>query len=369
MECMKVPFIDLQAQASAIRADLDPMLEALIQSCGFVLGQSVSDFEAAFSAYSDCDHGIGCASGLDALKLALRALDVGPGDEVITAANTFIATTLAVSSIGATPVLVDMDTYFNLDVEKLESAITPKTKAIIPVHLYGQPADMDPINALAAKHGIKVVEDASQAHGARYKGRRAGSMSDIAAFSMYPGKNLGAFGDAGVMTTRDEALAEQLRVLRNYGSNRKYYHQVLGENSRLDSMQAAVVLCKLKHLDDWNSRRRAAAAKYSEQLAGVGDLHVPKTADFAEHVFHLYVVRTARRDDLLAQLQANDIGCIIHYPVPIHLQEAYAGMGWKPGDFPETERAADEICSLPIFPHISDEQINHVCETIRGFYA
>ncbi|MFT7512961.1 MAG: dTDP-4-amino-4,6-dideoxygalactose transaminase [Candidatus Omnitrophota bacterium] len=366
---MNVPFIDLKAQANAIRSDLDPMLDAVMQSCGFILGQPVTDFEQAFSAYSECAHGIGCASGLDALKLALRAFGVGPGDEVITAANTFIATTLAVSSIGAIPVLVDMDGYFNLDVNQLEAAITPKTKVIIPVHLYGQTADMDPINAIAAKHGIHVIEDASQAHGARYKGKRAGAMSGIAAFSMYPGKNLGAFGDAGVMTTRDDTLAEQLRVLRNYGSDRKYYHQILGENSRLDSMQAAVVLCKLKHLDDWNTLRRAAAAKYSERLAGVGDLVTPKTADFAEHVFHLYVVRTGLRDALMTHLQSNDIGCIIHYPVPIHKQEAYADMGWKIGDFPETEKGADEICSLPIFPHISDDQIDYVCETIRGFFA
>lgn len=366
---MSVPFIDLRGQYLQLKDEIQPALEDIMSRGGFILGQEVSDFESDFAAYSDCSEGVGVASGLDALKIALRALDIGPGDEVITAANTFIATTLAVSSIGATPVLVDIDeTSYNLDPEKLEAAITSATKAIIPVHLYGQPAEMDAIGKIAEKHGLRVVEDASQAHGARYHGKRVGSISDIAAFSMYPGKNLGAYGDAGVCTTRDTSLAERMRTLRNYGSDRKYYHDELGENSRLDSIQAAVVGIKLKHLDAWSDRRRAAAAGYTERLADVGDIVTPKVAANVEHVFHLYVIRTQQRDALMAHLQDRGIGCIIHYPVPIHLQKAYEDMAWKQGQFPLTEACADEILSLPMFPDLSEAQLDEVADGVRSFF-
>jgi dTDP-4-amino-4,6-dideoxygalactose transaminase len=367
---MNVPFIDLQQQYQSLKDEVLPALEQIMSSGGFILGKEVTAFEQDFSAFSDCTHGVGVASGLDALKLALRALDVGPGDEVITAANTFIATTLAVSSVGAIPVLVDIDARtYNLDPALLEAAITPATKVIIPVHLYGQPADMDAVLEVAQKHELYVIEDAAQAHGAKYKGRRAGSMSDIGAFSMYPGKNLGAYGDAGICTTRDDQFAERLRILRNYGSDRKYYHDELGENSRLDSIQAAVVGIKLKRLDGWNAARRASAAAYSERLAGVGDIVTPEVADEVESVFHLYVLRTDRRDELITYLQEHGVGSIIHYPVPIHLQEAYADMSWKKGDFPITEGYANQILSLPMFPELSEAQIDYVTDTVKSFFA
>ncbi len=367
---MNVPFVDLKTQFAAIRGDVMRNVEKVLQNTNFILGAEVSEFEKAFAAYCECRHAVGVASGLDALKLALRALDIGPGDEVITTANTFIATALAVNSVGATPVLVDMDAVsYNLDPKQLDAAVTPRTKAILPVHLYGQPADMDPILAWAEKRKLHVIEDACQAHGARYKGRRCGSLGRIAAFSFYPGKNLGAYGDGGAVTTNDPALAEKVVLLRGYGSTVKYYHDALGENSRLDTIQAAVLNAKLPHLDAWNAARRRAAARYTEQLAGVGDVATPQILPFAEHVFHLYVIRTARRDALLKFLQERGVGCIIHYPVPIHLQKAYADRGWKRGDFPETERAADEILSLPMFPDITDAQIDYVVQSVRDFFS
>ena len=366
---MNVPFVDLSWQYECIKDELNPMLERIMSSGGFILGDSVRQFEQDFSAFSDCTHGVGVASGLDALKLALRALDIGPGDEVITVANTFIATTLAISSVGATPVLVDMEEgSFNLNPAQLDDVITPSTRAIIPVHLYGQPAEMDAINAIAEKYELSVIEDASQAHGARYKGRRVGSMSHIGAFSMYPGKNLGAFGDAGVCTTRDEELAKKLLSLRNYGSDRKYYHDVLGENSRLDAIQATVVGLKLKLLDEWNQQRRQAASNYVEGLSGVGDVITPAVGADMEHAFHLFVIRTAQRDALMAHLQGCGVGCIVHYPVPIHLQKAYEDMPWEPGQFPVTEKCADEILSLPVFPGISADQQAHVMASVRSFF-
>jgi dTDP-4-amino-4,6-dideoxygalactose transaminase len=367
---MKIPFLDLQAASAEVADAVSSVWKTVVEDSNFVLGHQVDAFENEFAAYCNCNHAIGVASGLDALKLILRAMDVGPGDEVITVANSFIATALAISSAGATPVLVDMnDKDFLIDVHSLEKAVTPKTKAIIPVLLYGQSADMDPIITLANKHGLKVIEDAAQAHGALYKGRKCGSLGDAAAFSFYPGKNLGAFGDGGAVTTNDATLAEKVRVLRNYGSPVRYQHDELGENSRLDTVQAVVLSAKLPHLERWNTCRRQIAAGYTEGLAGMEALRLPRVNEYAEHVFHLYVVRTDRRDELMACLQENDIGCIIHYPIPIHLQTAYASMGWNSGDFPFSEKAADEILSLPISPTMTHGQVDYVVAVIKEFFG
>ncbi len=367
---MQVPFLDLPAQFNSIRDEVTLEIMGVLEKSNFILGEPVAKFEKAFAAYSECSHGVGVASGLEAIKLILRGLEIGPGDEVITAANTFIATTLAISAVGATPVLVDCDPVtYNIAVNQLEAAITPRTRAIMPVHLYGQPADMDPLLDVARRHHLHIVEDASQAHGAKYRGRRVGSFGIASAFSLYPGKNLGAYGDAGVIATNDAALAETIAVLRNYGSRVKYYHSMLGENSRLDTIHAAVLNVKLRHLDGWNAARRRAAALYTKLLSPVPQVATPATPDFAEPVYHLYVVRVPQREKLMEHLRARGIGTIIHYPVPLHLQEAYAGAGWKRGDFPISERYADEILSLPMFPEIKEEQIQWVVGSIREFFA
>lgn len=367
---MKVPFVDLKAQFAAIGGEALESVRKSFEKCDFILGDNVKEFEKEFASFCSCSRAVGVASGLDAIKLSLRALQIGPGDEVITSANTYIATALAVSAVGAKPVLAEMDSAsYNISVPDLQRAITKKTRAIIPVHLYGQPADMDPINELAAKHNLAVVEDASQAHGARYKGRRTGSLGRIAAFSLYPAKNLGACGDAGIVVTNDDALADKIMLLRNYGSTVKYYHEVLGENSRLDTLQAGILSIKLKYLDKWNAARRTAAALYSQKLNGVGDLFLPQTMPYAEHIFHLYVVQTAHRDDLLKFLKDNGVDCVIHYPVPMHMQKAYAHAKWKQGDFPVTEKFAARILSLPMYAEITEEQINYVVETIKRFFS
>ncbi|MCF7818257.1 MAG: DegT/DnrJ/EryC1/StrS family aminotransferase [Kiritimatiellales bacterium] len=365
---MKIPFLDLPALSAEVADEVFSRWKTIVNQADFILGKEVSQFEADFARYCECSHAIGVASGLDALKLILRAMGIGPGDEVITAANSFIATALAISSVGATPVLIDMDERdFLIDVQALESTINPRTKAIIPVHLYGQAADMDPIMELARQHGIKVIEDACQAHGALYKGRKCGSLGDAAAFSFYPGKNLGAFGDGGAATTNDPALAGQIRMLRNYGSPVRYHHDELGENSRLDTIQAAVLSVKLQYLDQGNVLRRQLAARYAAGLEDVKEVRVPVANDYAEHVYHLYVIRTGQRDALMQHLLERDIGCIIHYPIPIHLQKAYASMGWKPGDFPVSEAEAGKILSLPIFPSMTHGQVDGVVAAIREF--
>ena len=366
---MNVPLVDLKAQFATIEADVMGNMRKVLQNTNFILGNEVGEFEKQFACFSECGYAVGVASGLDAIRLSLRALGIGAGDEVITAANTFIATALAVSSVGGKPILVDADpATFNIDVTKIAAAITPRTKAIIPVHLYGQPADMDPLCKIAKAHNLKVIEDASQAHGARYKGRRVGGIGDIAAFSLYPGKNLGAYGDAGIVTTGDAHLAEVIAMMRNYGSLVKYYHDVLGENSRLDTLQAAVLNAKLKRLEGWNVARRKAAAMYSAILSGVGDIVLPVVMPEVEHVFHLYVIRTSRRDELMKHLQGKGVGCLVHYPVPIHMQKAYAGSGWAKGAFPVTEQLAGQILSLPMFPEISSDQVDYVCGCIREFF-
>jgi len=364
---MTVRFVDLVAQYESIRGEVHEELEAVMSTAGFVLGKAVKDFEAEFARFCCCTHCVGVASGTDALHLALRALDVGPGDEVITAANTFIATVNAISYVGATPVLVDVneDDYL-IDVGLLEQAVTDRTKAIIPVHLYGQPVDMDPLLEVARRHNLWVIEDACQAHGSTYRGKAAGSMSDIGCFSFYPGKNLGAYGDGGAVATDSEEIAERIRVFRNCGSSEKYVHPVVGYNSRLDSLQAAVLKVKLKYLAGWNEKRRQAAAMYSELLAGTS-LVLPQTRPEVEHVWHLYVVQHERRDALMQALNDNDIQCGIHYPIPIHEQQAYSGVRTVPEGVPVTARTAKRIVSLPMHPDLTEDQIRHVADTIREF--
>ena len=366
---MHVPFLDLKNQPAELRSEIQSAMNQVLADCNFILGKPVAEFEETFAAYCGCKYGVGAASGLDALKLILRAMDIGSGDEVITVSHTFIATALAISSVGATPVLVEVDpATYTMDPAAFEAAITARTKAVMPVHLYGQTADMGSILEIARRHGVKVIEDACQAHGSRCNGHRAGSLSDAAAFSFYPGKNLGAYGDGGAVTTSDAVLAERIRAMRNYGSIRKYYHDTLGENSRLDTLQAAVLGVKLKVLDEGNAARRNAAARYTEQLAGVGDLITPVSRKDSDHVFHLYVIQTGRRDDLQRYLLEQGVECLIHYPVPVHLQKAYASNDWKSGDFPLTEKLAGRILSLPIFPGITEAQQNYVCNSIKAFY-
>ena len=366
---MQVPFIDLKAQFANLESELMPAIRQVLEQTNFILGKPVEEFEKAFAAYSECDHAIGVASGLDAIKLALRALDIGPGDEVITAANTFIATVLGISAAGAKPVLVDIDEpTYNLDPKLVAAAITPQTKAIMPVHLYGQPADMEPLLELARHHGLAIIEDASQAHGARYQGRRVGSFGAVSAFSLYPGKNLGAYGDGGVITTRNPELAEKIAVMRNYGSKVKYYHLLKGENSRLDTLHAAVCGVKLKHLDEGNAKRRENARLYTEKLSTIPEIRTPFIRPDVEHVFHLYVIRVPDRENLMAYLKDKGVPTIIHYPIPIHLQEAYQDEGWTAGQFPLTEKCAGEIVSLPMFPELSPEQIDYVTDCIADYY-
>jgi dTDP-4-amino-4,6-dideoxygalactose transaminase len=338
-----------------------------MQRGDFVLGGAVAEFERAFAEYCGVQYCVGVDSGYSALELIVRAYDIGPGDEVITAANTFIATTLAISNTGATPVLVDCDPEtYNIDATKIEAAITSRTKAIMPVHLYGQTADMDAINAIARKHGLYVFEDAAQASGARHKGRRAGSLGDAAGFSFYPGKNLGAYGDGGAVTTNNARIAERIRLLRNIGQKVKYYHEVKGFNHRLDTIQAAVLKVKLPHLDDWNASRRRAAATYADLLADL-PVTTPTTADYAEHIFHLYVIRVSDREPLMEHLKEMGIATGLHYPIPIHLQPAYAELGYKRGDFPVTEAYAETIMSLPIFPELDDDKAAYVAGAVREF--
>lgn len=362
-----VPFVDLRAQYDTVRDDVRLAMNAVLERGDFILGEAVASFESAFAAYCEVDHAVGLDSGLSALELALRALDVGPGDEVITAANSFIASALPISSVGATPVLVDCDEVtYAIDVERLEAAIGPRTKAIMPVHLYGHPAAMDEVLAIAERHGLFVIEDACQAHGARYRGRRVGGLGHAAAFSFYPAKNLGAYGDGGMLVTNDARIAQRVRLLRNYGSVRKYHHEVRGSNRRLDTLQAAVLDVKLRHLDGWNQQRRRVARRYDVGLADAG-VGVPAVAPDVEHVYHLYVVRCEDREGLQAHLASLGIATGIHYPVPIHRQPAYVDLSYGEGAFPVAERLADEIVSLPMFAELADEAVDRVVAAVRSF--
>ncbi len=366
---MKVHFVDLVAQYESIKDEVHEALEEVMSTAAFVLGPAVTAFETSFAEFSGTEHCVGVASGADALHLAIRALGIGLGDEVITAAHTFVATTNAIALSGATPVLVDVneDDYL-LDAGLIESAITDRTKAIVPVHLCGQPADMDPILEIAKKHGLKVIEDAAQAHGATYKGKPAGSFGDCGCFSFYPGKNLGAYGEGGAVTTNDGELADTIRVLRNAGQSEKYVHPVVGFNSRLQSLQAAVLNVKLKYLPQWNAKRREMAALYNELLAGTG-LVLPSAKPEVEHVWHLYVVQHERRDALLDALKEQEIYCGIHYPVPIAGQEAYKGIRTVPDGAPVTAAQATKIVSLPMHANLTEEQVHYVAENVKKFTA
>ncbi|MCW5701097.1 MAG: DegT/DnrJ/EryC1/StrS family aminotransferase [Bradyrhizobium sp.] len=353
---MNVPFLDLRAAYLELKPAIDAAITRVLESGSYILGAEVEAFESEFAAYCEATHCVGVANGLDALTLALRALDVGPGDEVIVPSNTYIATWLAVSAVGATPVSVEPDAAtHNIDPARIEAAITSRTKAILPVHLYGQPADLDPVLAIAQAHDLALVEDAAQAHGARYKGRRIGAHGDIVCWSFYPGKNLGAMGDAGAITTNRDDLADRIRVLRNYGSREKYVNEVQGVNSRLDPIQAAILRTKLPHLDDWTARRRAVAARYDGGLATAG-IALPHVPEWADPVWHLYVVRSPERDKLQARLASAGVGTLIHYPIPPHMQAAYAGMEIVRGALPLAERLAREVLSLPLSPYLTLEQ-------------
>jgi len=365
---MRVPFVDLQAQHRGLSLALHGAVDEVITRCDFILGSAVERFEADFARYIGARHAIGVGTGLDALELALRAHGIGPGDEVITAANTFIATVLAIEAVGARPVLVDVnrETY-GMDPGAAAAAIGPRTRALMPVHLYGQPVALDAIIALARRHHLVVIEDAAQAHGARYDGRRAGAFGDAAAFSFYPAKNLGACGDGGMIVTSDDGIAEKARVLRNYGQRVKYHHSAIGTNSRLDTLQAAILAIKLPHLDQWNDARRRHAQAYTERLAGV--VHTPLTAAGVEHVYHLYVIEVERRDEVQQHLRSREVDTGIHYPIPVHLQEACAHLGYRAGEFPNTEAAAPRILSLPMYPELAPEQIEQVTASLLAAMA
>lgn len=364
---VSVPFLDLKAQHDPIRAEVMAAIAEVIDRNAFAGGPYVAAFEKDFAAYCRAQHAVAVGNGTDALWFALLARGVGPGDEVITVPNSFMATAEAISYCGAKPVFVDIsERTYTMDPGLLERAITPRTKAVIPVHLYGQTADMDPILEIARRHGLMVVEDACQAHGAEYKGRRAGTMGDAAAFSFYPGKNLGAFGEAGAITTNDAALAERMRVLRDHGQAAKYHHDLIGWNGRMDGIQGAVLKVKLKTLEQGNAARRAHAALYTKLLAGFEDVITPVVAPYSLPVFHLYVVRVQNRDQVLKSLGERGVSCGIHYPKPIHLQKAYAGLGLGEGSFPVTERTAGELLSLPMFPELTVAQIEKVVAELKS---
>jgi dTDP-4-amino-4,6-dideoxygalactose transaminase len=362
-----IPFLDLRATYLELKDDLDAAYARFMNSGWYVLGEEVEAFETEFAQYCGVDYCIGVSNGLDALRLMLEAYGVGSGDEVIVPSNTYIATWLAVSQVGATPVPVEPDPAIcNIDPARIEAAITPRTVAILPVHLYGQPADMDPIKAIADRHGLLVLEDGAQAHGARYKGRRVGALGHAAGISFYPGKNLGAFGDAGAVTTNDPAIAEKLRTLRNYGSKRKYFNEVKGYNCRLDGIQAAFLRVKLARLDEWNDRRRRIAESYLAGLKSVGGLQLPFVPDWADPVWHLFAVRHPQRDALQAHLNSAGIGTLVHYPVPPHRSEAYASdQNW--GDLPIAESIANTTLSLPIGPHMEHSSVERLCSEIAKF--
>lgn len=361
-----IPFLDLKAPYLELKQELDDAIGRVVSSGWFIGGAEVEQFEAEYATYCGATHAVSVANGLDALHLALRAMDVGQGDEVIVPSNTYIATWLAVSQCGATPVPVEPDAHtYNIDPARIEAALTARTKVILPVHLYGQPADMDPILAIARKHGLRVLEDGAQAHGARYKGKRLGAHGDVVAWSFYPGKNLGAMGDGGAVTTNDAQLADRIGVLRNYGSRVKYVNVVKGYNSRLDPLQAAILRVKLAHLDEWNARRSAIAARYQQGLSDSG-LIIPFVPDWAEPAWHLYVVQHRQREAIQKKLTKAGIGTLIHYPIPPHLQSAYADLTYEQGSFPISEKLHNEVLSLPIGPSMSLSDADQVIKAVRS---
>jgi dTDP-4-amino-4,6-dideoxygalactose transaminase len=367
---MKVPFLDLKSHHAPMLEEINAAIQEVIDSAAFAGGPFVTRFEEDFAAYCDARYAIGVGSGTEALWLVLLALGVGPGDEVITVPNSFMATAEAITYCGAKPVFVDVDEQtYNMDPAGLEQAVTTKTKAIIPVHLFGQPADMDPILEFARKRGLFVVEDAAQAHGAIYKGRKVGTLGDAGCFSFYPGKNLGAFGEAGAIVTNSDALQEKIRILRDHGQIRKYYHTMVGWNGRMDGIQGAILQIKLRHLEKGNDLRRSHAAHYDTALRGAEDIIIPFRASNVQHVYHIYAIRVQDRDEVMRLLTQKGVGSGVHYPVPIHLQEAYSALGYKQGAFPIAERCATEFLSLPMFPELTPTQVETVVQSLKETVA
>ena len=363
----RVPLVDLKRQYHSIKEEIDSAIQDVLENQAFILGPQVKEFEKLFASYCNTKHAIGVSSGTDALLLALKSLGIGNGDEVITSPFTFFATVGSICNTGATPVFADIDPEsYNIRPDLIEKRINKNTKAIIPVHLYGQCADMDPILEIAKKHNIKVIEDAAQSIGAEYKDRKSGSMGDLGCFSFFPSKNLGGFGDGGMVTCNSDELAEKINMLRIHGGRPKNYYSIIGINGRLDTIQASILIKKLRHIDLWNEDRRQKASYYTKQIEG-SDLIPPKTINFNKHVFHLYVIRLKERDRLAEHLKANNIGCAVHYPIPQHLQKCLEHLGYKEGDMPEAERAAKEILTIPIFPEITKEEQDYIISTINDF--
>ena len=366
---MKIPFLSFDGMHQPIKKELCDTFEKVLDSNWFVLGNHLQQFETEYAAYNNVAFSVGVSNGLDAIHLALKALNIGPGDEVIVPSNTYIATLLAVSYVGALPVLVEPDIQtYNIDAAKIEAAVTSATKAVIPVHLYGQACQMDSIMAIAKKHNLYVIEDNAQAHGATLNGKNTGSFGQINATSFYPGKNLGALGDAGAVTTNDAGLADKVKILRNYGSQKKYYNEVIGHNMRLDELQAALLSVKLPHLNTWIQERRLIAGWYKKALEGMTDIILPYTISSDAHVYHLYVIRSQKRDELQAWLTQQGIGTLIHYPVPPHLQQAYKHLGFGKGAFPIAEEIAATCLSLPLWPGMKEQDVAYVAEKIKAFY-
>lgn len=366
---INIAFVDLKRQYNSIKTDIDKAISKILDSAEFILGSETEKFEEEFAKFIGINYAVGVGSGTAALELGLRALGIGDGDEVITPVNSFIASSFSINLVGAKPILVDCrEDTFNIDIEKAENLITPKTKAIMPVHLYGQVADMEGVLKLARKYGLLVVEDACQAHGASFKGQKAGSFGQMAAFSLYPGKNLGGYGDGGIVTTNNKVIAEKINMLRNFGQKEKYKHIFLGENNRLDNLQAGILRVKLRHLEKWNNKRLKNAIIYNNLLKKTPVI-TPQIFPGYKHAFHLYVIRSKKRNELMKYLLSKGISIVMHYPIPIHLQPAYKNLGYKKGDFPIAEMLSEEILSLPMFPEIKEEEIKYVCREIENFYS
>jgi dTDP-4-amino-4,6-dideoxygalactose transaminase len=366
---MNVPFVDLKAQYSTIKGEVLPAIHQVLENSAFILGKSVTDFEARFAAHHRVKFCYALGSGTDGNHMALWALGVGPGDEVIIPANTFIATAWGATLCGATPVFADCDPVsYNIDPAKIENLITARTRAIVAVHLYGMPADMDALSEIATRHGISLVEDCAQAHLAQYKGEPVGGFGITSSFSFYPGKNLGAYGEGGAVATNDPELARQLRMIRDHGSEVKYHHEILGHNYRMDGIQGAVLGIKLNHIERWTEARRSHARRYNELLKGLPEFVLPTEMPGTKHVYHLYVVRTPHRDKLQKHLQDRGVSTGLHYPVPLHMQEAFRHLGYKKGDFPVSEMAGEQVLSLPMFAELTAEQLEYVVDSIKGFF-
>ena len=367
---MGVPFLDLKLQYRLVKNEINANVQHVMDSCSFILGENVRFFEKDFASFCGTEYAVGVANGTDALRLALLACGIGKGEEIITVPNTFIATAEAISHSGGKIVFVDVNLWtHNIDVSQIEGAVNERTRAILPVHLFGQPADMDPIMKIARKYNLKIIEDACQAHGAEYKSKKAGSIGNASCFSFYPSKNLGAFGDGGMVVTNDGEIAQRVKMFRDYGQLKKYEHLIEGYNSRLDEIQAAILIAKLKRLDEWNELRRKNASVYDELLGDVDEVITPIETEYARHVYHLYVIRTEKRDGLQEYLKSSDIFAGLHYPIPLHLQKAYEYLEYREGDFPVTEKCAKEILSLPMFPELTDAQIEKVVTGIKAFFV